>query len=36
LDWLASGCARAEEFGVDASRVINALGADDLISRTRG
>jgi putative hydrolase len=34
LDWLGSGCVRAEQFGIEAGRVINALGADDLISRT--
>jgi putative hydrolase len=36
LDWIGTGCVRAEEFGVGASRVINALGAGELISRTRG
>jgi putative hydrolase len=36
LEWLASGCVRAEQVGIDAGRVINALGADDLTSRTRG
>jgi putative hydrolase len=35
LDWLGSGCVRAEEFGIDAARVTNALSADALISRTR-
>ena len=36
LEWLASGCVRAEQFGIGAGRVINALSADDLTSRTRG
>jgi putative hydrolase len=35
LEWLGSGCVRAEEAGIPADRVINALGADDLISWTR-
>ncbi|MEU5845914.1 PHP domain-containing protein [Saccharopolyspora shandongensis] len=33
LDWLAYGCARAEECEVPADRVINALPADDLLAR---
>jgi putative hydrolase len=32
LDWLASGCARAEQMGVPPGRVINTRGADDLAS----
>ena len=36
LDWLGSGCARAEEFGIGAGRVINAQGAGELLARTRG
>jgi putative hydrolase len=35
LDWLASGCVRAEEAGIGAGRVINALGADGLLARPR-
>jgi len=35
LDWLGSGCARAEAAGIGPERVINALGADALIARTR-
>ncbi len=30
LDWLASGCARAEEFGIEPDRVINTRGADEM------
>ncbi|MGW5643744.1 PHP domain-containing protein [Saccharopolyspora sp. NPDC003752] len=33
LDWLAYGCARAEECEVPADRVINALPAEDLLAR---
>jgi putative hydrolase len=33
LDWLDSGCLRAEEFGIEPSRVINARGADQVSSR---
>jgi putative hydrolase len=32
LDWLDSGCARAQQFGIQADRVINTRGADDLVS----
>jgi putative hydrolase len=35
LDWLGSGCIRAEEADIAPERVINTLPADDLISRTR-
>jgi putative hydrolase len=35
LDWLGSGCVRAEELGIGADRVINALSTGDLIARTR-
>jgi putative hydrolase len=35
LDWLSGGCVRAEKFGIGPDRVINALGAGDLITRTR-
>jgi putative hydrolase len=36
LDWQDSGgCARAEEVGIPADRVINTLGADALLSRSR-
>ncbi|MFL6136404.1 MAG: PHP domain-containing protein [Frankiaceae bacterium] len=34
LDWQAYGCARAERAGVDASRVVNAQGADELLAWT--
>ena len=30
LDWLQNGCDRAEAAGIDADRVINSRGADDL------
>ena len=32
LDWLDSGCARAEAFGIPPGRVINTRTADDLTS----
>jgi putative hydrolase len=32
LDWMASGCARAEAFGIRPDQVINTRGADDLTS----
>lgn len=35
LDWLSGGCVRAEKFGIGPDRVINALGAGELITRTR-
>ena len=34
LDWLDSGCARAEHFGIPAGRVLNARSARDLTSGT--
>jgi putative hydrolase len=33
LDWLDSGCSRAEMAGIQPSRVINTLSADGLTSR---
>jgi len=35
LDWLGSGCARAEAAGIGPGRVINASSADGLLSRAR-
>ena len=35
LDWIGSGCARAEAAGIARDRVINTMAADDLITRTR-
>ncbi|MEU0661505.1 MULTISPECIES: PHP domain-containing protein [Streptomyces] len=35
LDWQVLGCARAEECGVPADRVINTWHADDLLHWTR-
>jgi putative hydrolase len=35
LDWLDLGCARAEQFGIDPSRVINTQSADDLAARSQ-
>jgi len=32
LDWLDSGCARAEAAGITAGRVLNARGADEVAS----
>jgi putative hydrolase len=32
LDWLGSGCERAEEFGIGADRIINARSAAELTS----
>ena len=32
LDWLDSGCLRAERFGIPAARVINTRSADDIIA----
>jgi putative hydrolase len=32
LDWLDSGCARAEGAGITADRVLNARGADEVVS----
>jgi len=36
LDWLGNGTVRAEKFGIQAERVINARGADDVARRGRG
>jgi putative hydrolase len=33
LDWQGNGTSRAEEYGITADRVINTLGADELIRR---
>jgi putative hydrolase len=33
LDWLGNGTVRAEQAGITADRVINTLGAQELISR---
>jgi len=33
LDWLDSGCARAERAGIPADRIINARGADVFLTR---
>jgi putative hydrolase len=33
LDWLDSGCARAERFGIGPERVINSRHADELAAR---
>ena len=35
LDWLDDGCRRAEHHSVPSDRVINTLGADDLVKRNR-
>jgi putative hydrolase len=35
LDWLGSGCQRAEQAGLTADRVINAMSAGALTSRAR-
>ncbi|MFI6561975.1 PHP domain-containing protein [Streptomyces sp. NPDC050534] len=35
LDWQINGCARAEECGVPAGRVVNAWPLDDLLAWTR-
>ncbi len=35
LDWQPYGCARAEECGVTADRVINTMPAKDLLARDR-
>jgi putative hydrolase len=35
LDWLDDGCRRAEHYSVPSDRVINSLGADDLVERNR-
>jgi len=36
LDWLGSGCARAESFGIDPTRVINTRTADTVSTRASG
>jgi putative hydrolase len=36
LDWLDSGCARAEGIGIPAGRVINTRGADEMTSGAAG
>jgi putative hydrolase len=35
LEWQTNGCGRAEELGLDPSRVINTMTADELLSRPR-
>ncbi|MFD8006875.1 hypothetical protein ACFV4J_48815, partial [Streptomyces mirabilis] len=35
LDWQIHGCARAEECGVPAERVITTWSADELLAWTR-
>jgi putative hydrolase len=35
LDWLAYGCARAEDCGVTVDRVVNTRGANELLSWSR-
>jgi putative hydrolase len=35
LEWQTNGCERAEELGLEPSRVINTMTAADLLSRTR-
>jgi putative hydrolase len=35
LDWQGSGCARAEQVGIAADRVLNTRQADKLLARTR-
>ncbi len=32
LDWLPYGCERAEECGVSIDRIVNTMGADDLVA----
>ena len=34
LDWIGSGCRRAEEAGLGPERIINSLEADDLLALT--
>jgi putative hydrolase len=36
LDWLGNGTVRAEQAGITADRVINTLGAQELITRLSG
>ena len=33
LDWIGSGCVRAEAMGIDPDRVINSRGADQVTAR---
>jgi putative hydrolase len=33
LDWLDSGCARADDLGIGPHQVINTRTADDLLAR---
>jgi putative hydrolase len=35
LEWQINGCVRADEAGLDPSRVINAMSVDDLLARER-
>jgi putative hydrolase len=35
LEWQTNGCARAEKAGLDPSRVINTMTADELLTRPR-
>jgi putative hydrolase len=35
LEWQTNGCERAERAGLDPSRVINTMSADDLLARPR-
>jgi putative hydrolase len=35
LDWQPYGCERAAEVGVPTNRVVNSLGADELLAWTR-
>jgi len=36
LDWQINGCARAEECGVPAERVVTTWTRDELLAWTRG
>jgi putative hydrolase len=35
LEWQSNGCAKAEDCGIDADRIINTRSADDLLARPR-
>jgi putative hydrolase len=35
LEWQTNGCARAEQAGLDPSRVINTMSVDELLNRPR-
>jgi putative hydrolase len=35
LEWQSNGCDRVAECGIDPSRIINTMSADDLLSRPR-